>query len=317
MSFEKHTNLKFNAQPKKLFVILLVNYFFTIITLGLYYPWAKAKLLQYFYSETEFHGSRFVFHGTGKEMFRGYIKVLGLFVVLFGSIKVFQWIGDPIMILIVTGVSYLIILALIPLAIHGMMRYRLSRSSWRGIHFGYRGKLGELYKLYLKGVLFCILTLGIYVPFLTVSIRRYVMKNVRFGTLEFKFIGDGSTLWGLNLGGLFLSMITLYIYLPWYLISVKNFEIENTKVIQNGKTYSIKSAMEGSTYFGLIFGNFLIMIFTLGLGMPFVIIRDMKYYLTNIYFSSKIDMDGIAQTEGDYKDATGEDLTDALDLNFF
>ena len=54
MNLEKYTNLKFYAQPSKLFVILLVNFFFTIITLGLYYPWAKAKLLQYFYSETEF-----------------------------------------------------------------------------------------------------------------------------------------------------------------------------------------------------------------------------------------------------------------------
>lgn len=313
----KYTNLKFNAQPSKLFVIMLVNFFFTIITLGLYYPWAKAKLFQYYYSETEFHGSRFVFHGTGKEMFRGYIKVLALFVVLFGTIKVFQWIGDPITVLIVSIIAYLIVIALIPLAIHGVMRYRLSRTSWRGIHMGYRGSLRELYKIYLKGVLFCILTFGIYVPFLTVALRKYVMKNIRFGTLEFKFDGEGSTLWGLNLGGAFLSMITLYIYLPWFLISIKNFEIEHTSVIQNGKAYKVKSTMKGGSYFGLKIVNFFILLFTLGLGMPIVIIRNMKYELSNIHFSNKIDMNAIAQSEEDYKDATGEDLSDALDLNFF
>jgi len=296
---------------------MLVNFFFTIITLGLYYPWAKAKVFQYFYSVTEFHGSRFVFHGTGKEMFRGYIKVFALFVILFGSIQVFQWIGDPVMVLVATGVLYLIVVALIPLAIHGVMRYRLSRTSWRGIHMGYRGSLSELYKLYLKGILFTILTLGIYFPWMTVSIRRYVMQHIRFGSLEFKFTGEGSTLWGLNLGGALLSAITLYIYLPWYLISIKNFDIENTSVMQNGKSYKVKSTMKGGSYFRLIIVNFFTMVFTLGLGMPFVIIRNMKYELSNIHFSNKIDVDAIAQSEADYKDATGEDLSDALDLNIF
>jgi len=313
----KYTNLKFNAQPSKLFVIMLVNFFFTIITLSLYYPWAKAKLLQYYYSVTDFQGSRFVFHGTGKEMFRGYIKVLALFVVLFGTIKVFQWIGDPITVIIVSVISYLIVLALIPLAIHGVMRYRLSRTSWRGIHMGYRGSLKELYKLYLKGILFTILSFGIYTSWFMVGMRRYIVSNIRFGSLEFKFQGEGSTLFGLHLGGRFLSMITLAIYYPWYLISIKNFEIENASVVQNGKGYKIKSTMKGGSYFGLNFVNFFILLFTLGLGMPFVIIRNIKYELSNIHFSNKIDMNAIAQSEADYKDATGEDLSDALDLNFF
>jgi len=317
MNLSKYTNLKFSGQFSSLFVILLVNFFFTIITLGLYYPWAKAKLLQYFYSETELHGSRFVFHGTGKEMFRGYIKIFILFIVLFGSMQLFKLLGEPTLLLIGTVVFYFVFLSLIPLAIHGVMRYRLSRTSWRGIHFGYRGNLGELYKLYIKGVLFTIFTLGFYYPWMTVSLRKYVLAHTRFGNIEFEFIGEGSTLLGLHISGLFLSIITIYIYIPWYLISIKNFEINNTKVIQNGHSHSIQSTMRGGSFFGLNVTNFFILIFTLGLGMPLVIIRNMKYYLSNIHFSNMIDMDTIIQTEVDYKNATGEDLSDALDLNFF
>ena len=317
MDSSKYTNLKFNAQPSRLFVIMLVNFFFTIITLGLYYPWAKAKVFQYFYSETEFHGSRFVFHGTGKEMFRGYIKIFVLFVILFGSIQIFQLVGEPVMMAIATGVLYLIILGIMPLAIHGVLRYRLSRTSWRGIHMGYRGSLSELYKIYLTGILFSILTLGIYVPWLIVAMRKYIMANIRFGTLEFKFTGEGLKLLGLYVGGLLLSLITFYIYVPWFLISLKNFQIKNTSVIQDGKAFSVISTMRGGSYFGLIIVNFLILLFTLGLGIPFVIIRNMKYELSNIHFSNEIDMNTIVQSEADYKDATGEDLSDALDLNIF
>lgn len=317
MNQSKYTNLKFSGQASNLFVILLVNFFFTIITLGLYYPWAKAKLLQYFYSETEFHGSRFVFHGTGKEMFRGYIKVFILFVVLFGSMQLFKLLGEPMLLLIGTAVFYLVFLGLIPLAIHGVMRYRLSRTSWRGIHFGYRGNLGELYALFFKGVLFTLLSFGIYYSWLAVSMRKYVLKHTRFGTIEFEFIGEGSRLFGLHCKGILLSIITLYIYIPWYLVSIMNFDINNIRIIQNGERFSIQSTMRGGSYWGLSIVNILILIFTLGLGMPFVIIRNMKYHLSNIHISNMVDMDAIVQTEADYKDATGEDLSDALDLNFF
>jgi uncharacterized membrane protein YjgN (DUF898 family) len=317
MNTSQYINLKFSGEASKLFVILLVNFFFTIITLGLYYPWAKAKLLQYFYSETEFHGSRFVFHGTGKEMFRGYIKVFILFIMLFGSMKVFELLGEPTLLLIATIIFYLAFLSLIPLAIHGVMRYRLSRTSWRGIHFGYRGNLKELYIIYLKGILAAIFTFGICYPWLTVSLRKYVLSHTRFGNIEFKFVGDASKLLGLHLKGIILSIFTLYIYIPWYLISIKNFELNNIKVLQNGQSFPIQSTMRGGSFFGLNATNFFMIIFTLGLGMPFVIIRNMKYHLSNIHFSNMIDMDAIVQTEADYKDATGEDLSDALDLNFF
>jgi len=315
----KYTNLKFNAKPSKLFVILLVNFFFTIITLGLYYPWAKAKLLQYFYSETEFHGSRFVFHGKGKEMFNAYIKVYGLFIVLLGSIKIFELLGDPIMVIIATGVFYLIILVLIPLAIHGLLRYRLSRTSWRGIHMGYRGSLSKLYKIYLIGILFTILTLGIYYAWMNVSIRKYVMANIRFGSLEFEFNGKGGTLF-LKYVFIVLSVLippVFLIYLSWFIVSIMNFKINNTVVKQDGELYLIQSTMKGGNYLWLKIVNFFIMVFTFGLGMPFVIIRNMKYELSNMYFSNKINMNAITQSEADYKDATGEDLSDALDLNIF
>jgi uncharacterized membrane protein YjgN (DUF898 family) len=317
MNSTKYNSLSFHAKPGKLFSILIVNFFYTIITLGLYYPWAKAKLLQYNYSETEFLGSRFVFHGTGKEMFRAYIKVFVGFVLLYGAVKLFAFLGMLTLTVIATVVLYLVVLAIIPLAIHGMLRYRLSRTSWRGIHMGYRGSLKELYKIYGKGLLYIPLTLGFYLPWLTVKMRKYVMSNIRFGNLEFKFEGEGSTLLGLNMGGAFLSAITFYIYIPWYLVSIMNFEIENTVVKQNGRLYLVKSTMKGGSYFGLKFVNGLILLGTLGLGMPFVIIRNMKYHLSNIHFSNKIDMDILTQTESDYSNATGEDLSDALDLNIF
>ncbi|WP_410482280.1 DUF898 family protein [Riemerella anatipestifer] len=51
---------------------------------------------------------------------------------------------------------------IIPFAIHGSFRYRMSRTSYRGIRFGYRGNRKEFIKKFLKWTLFTIVTFGIY-----------------------------------------------------------------------------------------------------------------------------------------------------------
>ena len=75
--------LKFEGDHSTLVGLRILNNILKAITLGLYYPWARASVLDYMYGETEYMGTRFVFHGTGKEMFRGFIKAVGILVSLY------------------------------------------------------------------------------------------------------------------------------------------------------------------------------------------------------------------------------------------
>jgi len=134
----------FHGRSGSYFELQVANWVLTAVTLGIYYPWAKANKLRYLYQKTEFSGSRFTFHGTGKEMFKGFIKAIGLFMLLYAVLIGFALSGDPDLVKIGIGVVYLGTALLIPMALHGSMRYRTSRSSWRGIHFGYRGSLKSL-----------------------------------------------------------------------------------------------------------------------------------------------------------------------------
>ncbi len=72
--------LKFEGKGSELFRIIIENFFLNLITLGIYYPWAKARKLRYYYSSTSIINSDYQFRGTGKEMFFGLAKAL---VVLF------------------------------------------------------------------------------------------------------------------------------------------------------------------------------------------------------------------------------------------
>ena len=75
-------SVSFYGEGSKYFVIRLINAIFQLITFNFYYPWAKAAKLDYLYQQTEFAGSRFKFHGTGREMFIGYLKMLVIIMVI-------------------------------------------------------------------------------------------------------------------------------------------------------------------------------------------------------------------------------------------
>jgi len=57
-------------------------------------------------------------------------------------------------------------------------------------------------------------------------------------------------------------------------------------------------------------------IFTLGFGYAWVATRTMTFVTKNIKLTGDIDLDTITQTEDDYNDATGDDMSDFLDIDF-
>src|SRR5262249_40133708 len=66
-----------------LFFIVIKNVFLTLITLGIYTPWAKTAKRAFLWRQVEIGGQRLEYTGTGKELFFGYLKVLGVYIVLF------------------------------------------------------------------------------------------------------------------------------------------------------------------------------------------------------------------------------------------
>lgn len=306
--------ISFTGNGSSLFSIYIVNAILTVITLGLYYPWAKAATLRYLYQETELEGSRFTFHGTGKEMFLGFIKAVGIFVALYALLIWATLTKDQTILYTAVGVFYAGILILIPIAVHGSMKYRMSRSSWRGIHFGYRGELKELLKQFVTGFFLTVITIGIYSAWFTINIRKYIIENIRFGNIRFNYTGNGLDYFLIILKGYFLTILTLGIYLFWFAKDLFNYYVENIQIEQDGRIIEIESTVSGSGYFKLIIGNLLIIIFSLGLATPWATVRTLRFVYSNILINGELDLDSVNQTEKEYNDATGEDVADMMDL---
>lgn len=306
--------LKFYGEGGKYFGILIVNFLLTLVTLGLYYPWARAKNLQYLYGETEFAGSRLQFHGTGKEMFKGFIKAL----ILIGIVLAvyFILIASKNNTLAVLGALWYFIgiMVIIPLAIHGGLRYRMSRTSWRGIHFGYRGKLGELFRMFMRDIFLTVVTLGIYGSWMSIHMRQYCIGNVRLGNCKFSYGGNGSEFFWLNLKGVLLTIVTVGIYSFWYVRDLNRYYINNIKLEQDGAEFSFSTSITAGDIFLLGLTNYFIIVFTLGIGTPWAILRQIRLIIDNIELEGSFNPETVVQTEEDYNNATGDDMLDMLDV---
>lgn len=309
----EQNNLGFKADGWEFLGILILNWILNSVTLMLYYPWSRVARIRFLYQSASLNGTSFVFHGTGAELFRGFIKVLVIFGLMFAAFILGSLDSEETASLVILG--YILVMAvLIPLAIHGALRYRLSRTSWRGIRFGYRGERKQLFFEMVMGYVLVVLTAGLYTGWFIDGLRRYIIGHIRFGNLKFGYDGQGTKLFLIYLKGWVFGILTLGLYYFWFMKEWMNYFAAHTFVEQDGNRYYFSGNFSGTSYLGLMLVNFLLLVFTLGLATPFIIIRTYTYIIERLEIPQEPDLDRIAQTEDDYADATGEDVLDFLDL---
>src|SRR5213078_3121030 len=152
--------------------------------------WGKVNIRRYILSQTAFEGDRFGYHGTGKELLLGFVKAL-LFVGL--PIAALSWAGQLTEdTLIQVGARLLtssLVMVFIPIAIVGARRYRLSRTSWRGIRFSFDGRVRDYLRLCVRASFLMSLTLGLYYPIFHATSRAFMVSHSRFGQRPFGFDG--------------------------------------------------------------------------------------------------------------------------------
>lgn len=299
----------FHGEGGTLFGIYLINLLLTIVTVGTYSFWGRTKVRQYLWGQTEFEGDRFAYHGTGKELLIGYLKVMGVFI---GLALVTSFLMPMVMggtgRLLGPLVFWLAVFTLTPVAIVGARRYRLSRTSWRGIRFSFRGKTGEFVGMYLAGLLLSILTLGLYGPFFLTKVRRFLTEHAYIGTRRFGFDGAGRELFPRYLLAVLLSVLTLGIYGFWWLAERERYYWSHTTF---GEA-RFRSALTGGALLGLSVTNLLLLLVTLGFGGAWVTVRTRQFICDNVALEGPLDLAAIRQ-DAQAASATAEGLADVLD----
>lgn len=298
----------FLGKGGELFGILAANWLKTVFTLGVYHFWAKTKKRHYMWSNTTFAGDHFSYHGTGKELFRGFLKILPIilgFIALITGIQIYggAW-GEA-----VASLTQIFVIAIIPLLMVKAWRYRLSRTAWRGIRFSFRGESKEATMIYLKGALLTALTLGLYWPYFQMQSEEFWRKNSYFGNLQGKFTGEAKEIFGKYVLAIFLTVLTAGIYWIWFHAYLKRYYWSNT---QFGDA-TFRFTATGGEWFVLNLVNFLLLIFTLGLGYSWVAVRNQKFFTEHLTLEGEFNLDSVIQ-EMQQSDALGEEALDAFDV---
>ncbi len=128
--------LNFEGSGNEYFKIWIVNVLLTIVTLGLYYPWAKVRNHRYFYANTTLEARNFEYHATGKQLFLGYLVAMILFIIYI----VIQQIS-PEGSLILLGILFLAV----PWVIWRSLMFRMRMTSFSNVRFGFKGTLLQSY----------------------------------------------------------------------------------------------------------------------------------------------------------------------------
>lgn len=386
--------IQFKGEGIEYFKIWIVNVLLCIVTIGIYYPWAKVRTRRYFYANTEYADRYFDYHATGKQLFLGYlIGVLILFVLnVVGAIL-------PALAFILP----IVLFAFIPWIIWRSLKFNMRMTSFSNVRFSFKGNLKPVYIIYMlipvlgyavvallvfgslipmssldansiSGfalILFAVgiiaaIAIGIFVTGLfTKKAAEYQISQTKFGQGDFiininteKFIKIqlkkmliiiGSLLLLLILSGLifastmsggldlnnvssdiegananplfvvgfviiYFGFIATFLFATAYSFSrQRRYLFENTTL---DKVITFKSTVSAKSYFFILVTNMLLVLFTIGLALPWAKVRVARYIADNSWIAaSDIDINSYLTQKEQEQSAIGEEIGDVLDVD--
>ena len=203
----------YDGKLGELYAIYLRHLALMILTLGWSRFWGRTRLRRYLWNHFAILGDRFEYRGRGIELFVGFVLVL----VILGCWAGLVWLvwhfvlekrampGFGLIDLFYLSVAFIGF----PLAYVGQyagLRYRLSRTRWRGI----RGSLGG--SAWGYGAMAALLTAAnamtaqLMTPLVSVNLARPRLSNAGIGTLRLEFAGRAGDIYGRYIGYYFLNI---------------------------------------------------------------------------------------------------------------
>lgn len=303
---------QFDGKGTELFLLMLVNYILTILTLGIFSFWGRTRTRKYLWSHLTFMDDRLEYTGTGRELFVSYIKVIACFLIFGLGLELLRkYLSGPIHLLsnvVIYGITFL----LIGFAQYSGRNYRLARTRWRGIRMGMTNARKEYMKTYVIYTLLMPLTLGLIAPVRWIKLRSILVNNTRIGNQQLIYTGDVREIYGKYILNIFLMIITFGIYGFWHKAWQIRYDYANTHLGE----VRIKSILQGSDLLLVTLAAIFLVLFTFGLAIPWALRLWVETQTDTLAVIGDIPLHEIAQVQGDASSALGEEVAEFLDVDF-
>ncbi|HMK56030.1 MAG TPA: DUF898 family protein [Dissulfurispiraceae bacterium] len=335
---------EFTGSGGEYFRIWIVNLLLSIATLGIYSAWAKVRKNQYFYRHTRVAGSSFDYHGNPIAILKGRIIAVLILAILNFSKKL-----DPA----IYGLLVILVIAALPWMVSRAYTFRLYNTSWRGIRFHFRGTLADAYIVFIMYGSMALFTLGICIPLFYQRMRSFLVNSASFGTTRASLsvtAGDVYSIFfrtiGLAIGigfvmsfalGIFGALSPFYsrsisrsaiivfaiaaivLYFLYRLIVMTFFRTRMANLIWNHTSLgpvTFESAQRARDLASIVATNAFITLITFGFYWPWAQVQLAQYRADTMTLTTPGSLDNfVTDTEAAIA-ATGDELTEALDVDF-
>ena len=182
--------------PAGLLGLSVVNFVLRFVTLGLYSFWGKTEVRKRLWSAIRLEGEPLNYSGTGKELFLGFLVIFGavLLPMLLASVGIYLAFGEDGARLF-NLILYPVIFFLIGIGTYRAQRYRLTRTSWRGIRGALTGSDTRYAWTYIWTALLLPFTLGWIAPWRATKLQKIMTEDTRFGDRPLTFTADAGPLY--------------------------------------------------------------------------------------------------------------------------
>jgi uncharacterized membrane protein YjgN (DUF898 family) len=190
---DRHHPFTWVGNPWHLAGTCILNTVLAILTLGIYSFWGRTEIRQRLWSSVRFGGVPLSYHGTPRELLRGFFAVLAAVLAplfLLGMVvAIFFGQASAIFTAYQFGLFAILYPILTAIAFYRGRRYRLSRTSWRGIRASLTGSSTSYAAMSWLSLCAIPLTLFLIMPYRAVELQRAIVDETTLGNARLRFEG--------------------------------------------------------------------------------------------------------------------------------
>lgn len=331
--------IKFHGNAKDFFNIWIVNMLLTIVTLGIYSAWAKVRTNRYLYSNLDLDGHRFSYLAQPIQILKGRI----IAVLLFGGYFLLSSFSP-----FAAGIFIGLLFILTPFLLVMSFRFGKRMTAYRNIRFGFDGKPLKAFLYFTLFPILAIFTFYLAMPWIMKKMDEFLVGNIRYGKQKFTTKPETSEYYAASLASGLISIpffilifavmpsaeeatvvapslfslqtiLPLFVYAVMYLTTSSYYQatirnhIYSLSEVEN--CAKLHSEAEVLPLMQLKLTNFVAIIVTLGLAMPWAKIRTVKYWAEATAVATLPGANDIIADESDAASATADEVADVFDID--
>ena len=321
---EQHHAFEFTGKAGEYFRIWIVNLGLTIVTLGIYSAWAKVRTNRYLYGSTKVAGSSFSYLADPVTILKG--RIIAFLVLI--SLSLTSSYYPQIYI----GLS-IAVFFLMPWVIVRSLMFTARNSSWRNVRFRFTGGYGRAFLNFMLLPMVTFITLGLAFPWVIKRQKAWLAEHHAFGSESFLQTLRAGSFYKIYLAAIgwfiaasILTFLVEYALGPFvamflgplaYLLAYSLVRARTVNLVFNNITLagnSFESRLEFKRLAFIYLTNALAILFSLGLAIPWAMMRTRRYRALCTTLVAADDLDGFVDASQRDGSALGEEMGDVFDI---